>query len=214
MTQQVKISCSNCGETLDPSWAQIKDRPPCPTCGRKGVSLAISIVEEINIAGSISVGMEPAHTRRTWQQRWHELKLDHTQLNALHDETMSGIAINAAHHRLQSFFIHAYHLKDALIKDQSIGLEKSVIEGTITNSPILSLLADLANLDKHSQLDRKPRSGSIPTILSVKGHLPSHGDGWRLCVNISHNEVILDGIDIANNVMNEWRTRLESWNLI
>lgn len=214
MTQQAKISCSNCGESLDPSWAHITDRPPCPSCGKKGVAIAINVVEEINIAGSLTVGMEPAHTRRDWQQRWKELEQERDQLNAPHTEMMSGAAINAAHHRLQSFFIQAYHLKDALIADQSNGLARSVVENAISHSPTLSLLADLANLDKHSQLDRVPRSGSVPTILSVKGQQPGSGNGWQLCVNISHNGRVLDGIDTVNEVLNEWHAQLKSWNLI
>ena len=189
------------------------DRPSCPSCGKKGVAIAISVAAEINIAGSLAVGMSPARTRRDWQQRWNELEQEGDQLNAPHTEIMSGVAINSAHHRLQSFFIQAYHLKDALIADPSNGLAKNVVEDAISNRPTLSLLADLANLDKHSQLDRA-RSGSVPTILSVNGQQPGSGNGWLLCVSISHNGRVLDGIDTVNEVLNEWRAQLKSWNLI
>lgn len=214
MINRTKISCSNCGDSLNPTWARIKDRPPCPSCGKKGVTISVSIVEEINFAASLTIGMEPAYSKRDWQQRWNELKRECDRLNEPLIEAMSGASINAAHHRLQSFFIQAYHLKDALIADQSNGLAKNDVEIAISHSPILSLLADLANLDKHSKLDRTPRSGSIPVILSVKGQHPQAANGWQLCVNISHNGRVLDGVDIANQVLKEWRMQLKLWNLI
>ena len=95
MTQQAKISCSNCGKSLDPSWAHITGRPPCPSCGKKGVAIAVNVAGEINIAGSFTVGMEPARTRRDWQQRWNELEQESDQLNVPHTEIMSGDAINS-----------------------------------------------------------------------------------------------------------------------
>jgi hypothetical protein len=67
---------------------------------------------------------------------------------------MSGVAINAANHRLQSFYIQAYHLKDAL-------KSAPAIEPAIAADPALALLADLANLDKHSRLNRPPRRERI-----------------------------------------------------
>ena len=73
-TAHTKISCSNCGESLDPSWAHLSPRPPCPACGQRGVAIAVGIAEEINIAASLNVGMHPHDTDRNWRRRWTELE--------------------------------------------------------------------------------------------------------------------------------------------
>lgn len=121
---------------------------------------------------------------------------------------MSGVAINAANHRLQSFYIQAYHLKDAL---------KSVapaIESAISVDPALTLLADLANLDKHSRLNRPPRSGEVPMIVSVSGVKPGSEDGWKLRLEIKHKGQTLDGMDVARKAMDAWRAYLKTSGLL
>lgn len=202
------ISCSNCGEPLDPSWAQLSPRPPCPICYHRGVTIAVGIATEINIASSLGVRMHPRDTDRNWRRRWEELETEWSRIDQPIIETMSRAAINTSNHRLQSFYIQAYHLKDSL---------KSVapaIESTISADPILALLADLANLDKHSKLNRPPRSGDVPVIVSVSGEEPGAGGGWRLCLEIRHKGQTLDGMDVARRVMNAWRTYLKGSGLL
>jgi hypothetical protein len=151
--------------------------------------------------------MQPHDTDRNWRRRWTELESEWSTLDQPITETMSGVAINAANHRLQSFYIQAYHLKDAL---------KSVapIEAVISAAPALSLLADLANLDKHSQLDHPPRSGEVPMIVSVSGEQPGSGGGWRLRLRIQHKGQVLDGMDVAREAMDAWRTYLTASGLL
>ncbi|MEQ8693974.1 MAG: hypothetical protein RIC85_01425 [Gammaproteobacteria bacterium] len=152
--------------------------------------------------------MRPRDTDRNWRRRWEELETEWSSIDQPIIETMSGVAINTSNHRLQSFFIQAYHLKDSL---------KSVapaIESTISADPILALLADLANLDKHSHLNRPPRSGDVPVIVSVSGEESGAGGGWRLCLEIRHKGKTLDGMDVARRVMNAWRTYLKGSGLL
>jgi hypothetical protein len=121
---------------------------------------------------------------------------------------MSGGAINTANHRLQSFYIQTYHLKDSL---------KNVvptIEADISADPVLSLLADLANLDKHSQLNRPPRSGEVPRILSVSGEEAGSWGGWRLRLQSQHKGLTLDGLDVAREAMDAWRVYLKACGLL
>jgi hypothetical protein len=80
--------------------------------------------------------------------------------------------------------------------------------------PALSLLADLANLDKQSRLNRPPRSGEVPRIVSVSGEQPGSGGGWRLCLRIQHKGQALDGMDIAREAMDAWRTYLRTFGLL
>lgn len=206
--QPLKISCNNCGESLDPSWAHRWPRPPCPACGQHGVAIAVGIAAEVNIAGSVSVGMHPHDTDRNWRRRWTELESEWSKLDQPITETMSGAAINAANHRLQSFYIQGYHLKDAL---------KSVdpaVESAISADPALALLADLANLDKHSRLIRRPRSGGVPMIVSVSGEQPGSRGSWRLRLKIQHKGRTLDGMDVAREAMDAWRAYLKTSGLL
>lgn len=207
-TQLPKVTCTNCRESLDPSWAHLSPRPPCPACGKRGVAIAIGIAEEIDVAESLNVGLHPHDTDRNWRRRWTELESEWSTLAQPITEPMSGVAINAANHRLQSFYIQAYHLKDAL---------KSVapaIEEVISATSALSLLADLANLDKHAHLDRGSRSGGVPMIVSVSGEQSGSGGGWRLRLRIQHKGEVLDGMAVARAAMDAWRTYLTSSGLL
>lgn len=130
-------------------------------------------------------------------------------------ETMSGESIHAWLQQLLSFFIHAYHLKDAL-KDAapSLGLDASEIEAAITNDPRLALLADLANLDKHFKLKKLPRSGCVPVIQQISGVDSAAANGWLLSVKIVHGKVILDGLTVAKQAIAAWQENLSTWGIL
>jgi len=128
---------------------------------------------------------------------------------------MSGDSIHAWLQRLFSFFIQAYHFKDAL-KDAApaLGLNVSDIEDAITNDPSLALLADLANLDKHFKLTRTPRSGCVPVIEQISGVDSSTGTGWFLSVKIKHGAIVLDGIAVAKDTIAAWKEKLLAWGIL
>jgi hypothetical protein len=103
------------------------------------------------------------------------------------------------------FFVSAYHLRDALVKDHVAGRDQ--VERAISDSPTLSLLADLANLEKHRILERPPRSGEIPRM-----SLSDVADksGWRLRVVIAHKGQERDDVEFAREVIGEWARVLNS----
>ena len=126
---------------------------------------------------------------------------------------MSTESIHASAYRLFSFFIQTYHLKDAL-KDAAPGLGlKPNVEDTITNDSRLALLADLANLDKHTKLTKAPRSGCAPVIKPISGVDSSTGNGWRLSVKIEHGASVLDGLSVAQDAVTAWQEKLKAWGL-
>ena len=214
MADVTRVSCNNCEFSLEPSWANSSPRPPCPECGEHGVAISISIAEEINLASSLRVAMEPADTERSWLQRWQSLE---SEMCSIHDpisEQMSGAAINAANQRLQSFFIQAYHLKDALIADRPNGIDKKKVEDAISADPRLALLADLANLDKHRRLSRTPRSGDRPSLGEVKGVQTGPGPEWVVTVEIRHKGSSLDGLTIASEAIAAWEQALKGWGVL
>ena len=128
-------------------------------------------------------------------------------------DTMSRDAIFAWRDRLCGWYVQAYHLKDALKGAAStLGINPQAIEKAINDDRRLALLADLANQEKHSQLDQQ-RSGYAPKIGAPSGSdvLPR---GWLLKLPVDHGSQALDGLDIARAAVTAWRETLESWRLI
>ena len=143
--------------------------------------------DTVNLSGSLSMELTPAAQVRDWRQRWLEIQSHLRRLCAPHSETLSGESIQTANHELQSFFVQAYHLKDSLIEDaNTTGISRTTIESAIKQDAHLSLLADLANLDKHGKLSRPPRSGDVP-VMSVSG-VSNKAEGWHLSLMVQHKD--------------------------
>lgn len=156
----------------------------------------------------------PRAQARNWRQRWLEIQERVERLSGLHSEQLSGKSIQTADHDLRSFFVQAYHLKDALIQDSGTTcIPASAVEDAITRDSDLALLADLANLDKHGNLTKRPRSGDVPTWGKVSGVADSDA-GWRLSVQIHHKGKTIDGLSFARDVVSAWERRLRHWGLI
>lgn len=210
-----EVVCSKCGASRPPELAATTERPPCPKCGWTALTFNVSIEESISITAHCSAELVPGNQARDWKQRWKVLQEDLQSISSPRTQVMSGDSIHSSLQHLCSFFIHAYHLKDAL-KDAApgLGLTPSDIEAAITNDPRLALLADLANLDKHVNLTKQPRSGCVPVIQQISGVDSSTGNGWNLSVKIEHCATVLDGMDVAQNAVSAWREKLTAWGII
>lgn len=176
----------------------------------------INPAAEVNIAQALEVALSPRYQGWDWKQRWEHVQHELGQLTSRHPEELSGQAISRAHRDLESFYIQAYHINDPLRqKETSLGLQRDTIKNTISSDPDLALLADLANLDKHYKLNRSPRSGAVPKIVSAQGVRSGSGEGgWRLKVTIEHDGKLLDGLDVARAAVEAWRRHLKGWGLI
>lgn len=205
--------CSGCGA---PRWQETStERTPCPTCGGTILTFTESLQESIGLSDQPRGGLYPAAQAHDWRVRWEAVQRELHTMEADHVGTMSGDAIHSANLQLRSFFVQAYHLKDALIKASSQqGMPgKENIEGAISADPRLSLLADLANLDKHAQWDKKkkPRSGNVPSYESLSGW--DCEGGWTLNVKIRHGDSSLDGLSIARDAITAWAEKLKGWGI-
>jgi hypothetical protein len=160
--------------------------------------------------------MRPGGQTQVWRRRWADVEEQLPRLLAPREEELSGFAIHAARAELLSFFVRSYHIKDALCLEASpLGLSRKTIEGAITADADLALLADLANLDKHLRLDRRPRSGSVPVIEEASGVRAGSGrNGWRLELPIRHCGTVRNGLEVATATTSAWRALLESWGLL
>jgi hypothetical protein len=117
--------------------------------------------------------------------------------------------------QLHSFYVQAYHLKDALKNYfSSIGRNPHDIEAVVNKSPRLALLADLANLDKHGRFTKPPRSGHTPKIKRVSGIDEPGSRGWRLSMIIEHDGRELDGLEVARWAIDTWEAELRAFGLL
>jgi hypothetical protein len=174
----------------------------------------VSIATELNISSEVSVGLRPGQQSRDWHRRWTEIKRELSSVDAPRTDELSGDGVHAAVHQLQSVYIQTYHLKDALIADASShGISGQTIESAITSDPDLSLLADLANTDKHFKLNKPPRSGDAPTVDAQGVQSGSGQRGWRLALTISHKCKTQGGIEFARRAVDAWRRHLAGWGL-
>lgn len=191
--------------------------PPCPHCGTTAVMVhATNFESALTMTGSLSAVLTPAAQNRGWTRRWQEAQRDLQYLVAGEDGPLSSETIHAAAQRLQAFYVQTYHLKDALRNEAAAtGVSPAAVEKAISTEPALALLADLANLDKHSTLTKAPRSGQVPRITSLTGHTASEvPGGWRLRLTIDHGGKSLDGLQVAQDAVDGWRRTLSSWGLI
>lgn len=173
----------------------------------------LRVTDNLRVASSVSLELTPGAQARDWRQRWIEIQDHLKRLVTPHSESMSAASIQNANHDLHSFFVQAYHLKDALIQDAgTTGVSANSIENAITADPSLALLADLANLDKHGKLTKPPRSGDIPTY-QVSG-VSEEKTGWRLSLRIQHRGKTYDGLNFAADAVTAWEQHLRHWALI
>jgi hypothetical protein len=210
------VSCGSCGAPRPAELATGSPRTECPKCGATAINIQVNLHETLTMTDTVSVVLQPADQGRGWHRRWEEVERDLIELQAPHTVGFSTQEIHAARHRLHSFYVQAYHLKDALkLEASSTGIPVAAVEAAVTNDPSLALLADLANLDKHGNLTKAPRSGHVPVIKSVKGSSTgSCAGGWRLDMAIGHDTQTLDGLQVAQNAVDAWRRALSGWNLI
>jgi len=210
------VSCPECGAERPADIAQTAPRPPCPECGAKGIAIRLGIAEELDTAEELTVGMSPNDQSRGWNRRWRDIQKSLHRLTEPQTVQLSGEAVLEARHELLAFYIHAYHLKDALkTESASLGLSEKAIEEAITAEPALALLTDLANLDKHINLNRPPRSGDIPQIGDAAGFQAGSGEGgWRLHQPIKHHGQKRDGLEIAEEAVAAWERLLAGWSLL
>lgn len=188
-------------------------RPPCPECGERGVAIGVTVTTRLALDdSSLEAALTPGEQKRTWERRWQDAQDHLARLLNPRTEPLISAAIHAAHAELQAFYTQTYHLKDSL-KEASgtTGVRSQIIENAITNDPDLALLADLANLDKHGRLSKKPRSGHTPQVLSVRGITGSGSawGGWLLEVVIEHGGNHIDGLEAAKHSLAAWQRALK-----
>lgn len=188
--------CSDCGRAR-PSPSVDGEREPCPDCGGTALTFQKTIGASVTFSTSMTASMEPGDQERDSDQRWRVLQERWARLELPRTDPMSSASIASAERDLLSFSVDLYHLKDYLKLDGYTD-----VEAIVSNTPALARLADLANLDKHADLNRPPRSGHVPVIETRRG-TTSQG-GWRLELDIRYGADVVDGFEIIATAMEAW----------
>ena len=208
------LICGKCGanqpEPLDTSLGY----PDCDQCGARTWRIDVTITECVSASSVVLGRLTPGgDTARDWERRWQSIQEELKSLSEPSMETMTKNAILSWRDRLCGWYVQAYHLKDALKGAAStLEIDPQAIETAINDDLRLALLADLANQDKHGQLNQA-RSGDVPNIGAPSGSdvLPR---GWLLKVDVTHDSRTLDGLQIARDAVIAWRQKLEEWGLM
>ena len=184
-------------------------RPPCPNCGATSLAISASISVQARVHVEIYGELVPGDQARGWERRWKNLKNSLQGLTQPVFGVMSGDAIHADAQRLLAFFVDAYNLKDALKAEAtSLGINPQAVEDAINRDPRLTLVADLANLEKHTTLSKPPRSGIAPSVAQIVGQDVRGTTGWRSVVTIRHGTANLDALEVAKDGILGWEDAL------
>lgn len=211
-----EMICLKCGASQPEEEESIAfNHPPCSRCDERAWRLNVVMTESASASSCVLGELIPGGDHaRDWKSRWKTMQREFQSLSCPSTEVMSGDAIFAWRDRLYSFWVQAYHLKDALKHAApALGLDPKDIENAITNDPRLALLADLANQVKHENLSRPPRSGCVPVIGKASGQDVTPQE-WTLKVPIEHSGSTLDGLVVAREAVAAWREKLQGWSLI
>jgi hypothetical protein len=161
------------------------------------------------VGGRLGGTFEPADQVRDWRQRWDRVQAMSRLLDAPLAE-VSAESVQRWRQDLHSFFIHCYHLKDALIHQQPNAVTAAAVEAAIDGSSELTLVANLANLDKHDHLTRAPRpkgnpSATTPTYGVLNARTDDGDGGWRPRLEIKDGNTTHDALTLVRGAVAAWQ---------
>lgn len=153
-----------------------------------------------------------------WAEQYGRMKRSHARLSEIAQGRLAASS-DEARDALIHFFQDAYHLKDWIRNDDLV--VAGDVEAHISETPQLSLCADLCNATKHLRLNR-PRTGDTSTAFvgqDVTVHPATIGSGqafspalhgWR----VQSAETILDALTLADDVVRAWERWLQQESLL
>lgn len=96
------------------------------------------------------------------------------------------------------------------------GIVARGVDDVIDTSPIAIALAhDLGNVAKHgSPLTRPPRSGYQPTFRLPQATRPGSGGPWMFRLDVGYDGTSVNGVDVARNAVDKWPEYLTGWGLV
>lgn len=110
-----------------------------------------------------------------------------------------------------AFFMNCYHLKDWIKNDPASSSVAGKVEDYISNTPDLSLCADICNGLKHLVLNRE-RSGEDPEFGPTKFDVGVGTRPTTIAVHytINTNSGPIDAFSLATKCLKDWKSFISS----
>lgn len=196
--------CNDCGAPR-PLPEPERPREPCPACGSTAQHYKVTATETVRVTASAKWEMTPGEQGRDWAVRLDDLERRAASVARERTAAIDRDAVVGAAAEAKALVVDLYSFKDHL-KDASAvhGVPGADIEAHVSNTPTLSLLADLANTIKHGALNKPPRSGAAPTIRDAAAASGTDG-GWRVRVPFNHRGDSHDATAFTAAAAAEWR---------
>lgn len=143
---------------------------------------------------------------REQMDRIRRLKTDIERFSVSTDDNFKD-AIDA----FTSFFIQCYHLRDWLLESH---YRRRELDEFISNSPSLSLCRDIANKQKHKEINRYvPQNHLLEHhVHGMSTYIISYYDPFknekRFGVDVREFGTLIDVIDLADKCIEEWERYL------
>jgi hypothetical protein len=108
------VRCATCEAVRPLELIGSEQRARCPVCGGTSLSVSVSLTATVSVSATVTSELTPPGQERDWRQRWDQIRADLDKVIAARTDNPSRESIYAARYQLHSFYVQAYHLKDAL----------------------------------------------------------------------------------------------------
>jgi len=149
--------------------------------------------------------------KKPYQEQWNRVRRLRKSIDQFANATDENF--EDAVDSFTSFFIQCYHLRDWLIKS---GFSQVSVDNHIKKHTWLSLCRDLANTQKHQEIDRyKPDNDFVKDqFFGVSTPITRHYDyfiykGPRFGINVWGLGMPVDVVEVADKCIEEWDTFLK-----
>ncbi|MFA6098209.1 MAG: hypothetical protein WCV50_01800 [Patescibacteria group bacterium] len=131
---------------------------------------------------------------RTMRWYWRFIKINHGQIHQKNSDFYQD--------EVYSFFINCYHLKDWIINDPVVKINKDDIEKFVHNNKYLNICGDICNGVKHLQLNKSngAKIGSSHFSLELGRGTPVLS--VRYDIEIDGKKY--DAFKVANEAVKQW----------
>ncbi|MCS7365552.1 MAG: hypothetical protein NDF54_08960 [archaeon GB-1867-035] len=114
---------------------------------------------------------------------------------------------------IYAFFLNCYHLKDWIINDDGIQINKNMVEHFINQNYCMKVCADICNGIKHLKLSRS-RSGKQPEFESKHFNLTINGKTFPIIAVKLHVETEkgkIDAFELAKECLEKWKDFIKTY---
>lgn len=148
---------------------------------------------------------------RTFHQQFDRVTRWYDRFAQIDSGKVHDMSTDSYEDEVYSFFLNCYHLKDWIINDPTVSVDKTTVENFINGSQELRLCADICNGLKHMVRNRQ-RSGKSPEFGKRDFAVQMGGQQQTISVKytIETNTGSIDAFALATNCYVAWQSFIAS----